>query len=161
MADIPGLTSIRTSDLAQGAGVIAVYDISNRMTFDQLPTWLLRAKTHCPDGSPILLVGNKTDWEDREYGGREVSIEETRRFAKEYGCLLAETSAKQNVNVDLAFKGMAKWILAKKKNSQLQIKSLQELDNVPQEEISKKPDVKEKSGTVSVGNEYVCCYGCC
>jgi len=63
MIDETGLTSIPTSDLAQGAGVVAIYKITNRISFTRLSTWLLRSKNQCPDGSPILLLGNKLDWE--------------------------------------------------------------------------------------------------
>lgn len=80
--DDPGLTSIPTLDLAQGAGVIAVYDITNRISFTQLSTWLLRSKNQCPDGSPILLIGNKLDWEHSTYGGPRGQVKEARRLPR-------------------------------------------------------------------------------
>lgn len=45
---------------------------------------------------PLLLVGNKSDLEER----RRVSVEEARRKAEEWGAQYVETSAKTRANVD-------------------------------------------------------------
>lgn len=48
------------------------------------------------DKIPLLLVGNKSDLEER----RQVSVEEARGKAEEWGVQYVETSAKTRANVD-------------------------------------------------------------
>lgn len=56
---------------------------------------ILRVKAE-DDKIPILLVGNKSDLEDR----RQVSVDEARGKAEEWGVQYVETSAKTRANVD-------------------------------------------------------------
>ena len=48
------------------------------------------------DKIPLLVVGNKSDLEDR----RQVSVDEARAKAEEWGVQYVETSAKTRANVD-------------------------------------------------------------
>ena len=48
------------------------------------------------DTIPLLVVGNKSDLEDR----RQVSLDEVRAKAEEWGVQYVETSAKTRANVD-------------------------------------------------------------
>lgn len=56
---------------------------------------ILRVKAE-DDKIPLLLVGNKSDLEDR----RQVSMDEARGKAEECGVQYVETSAKTRANVD-------------------------------------------------------------
>lgn len=56
---------------------------------------ILRVKAE-EDKIPLLLVGNKSDLEDR----RQVSVDEARLKAEEWGVQYVETSAKTRANVD-------------------------------------------------------------
>lgn len=56
---------------------------------------ILRVKAE-EDKIPLLLVGNKSDLEDR----RKVSVDEARGKAEEWGVQYVETSAKTRANVD-------------------------------------------------------------
>lgn len=56
---------------------------------------ILRVKAE-DDKIPLLLVGNKSDLEDR----RQVSVDEARGKAEESGVQYVETSAKTRANVD-------------------------------------------------------------
>lgn len=55
---------------------------------------ILRVKEE--EGIPLLLVGNKSDLEDR----RKVSVDEAAAKAGEWGVQYVETSAKTRANVD-------------------------------------------------------------
>ncbi|KAJ3103213.1 Ras- protein Rab-7A [Physocladia obscura] len=72
---------------------VLVFDVNNAKSFDQLDSWrdefLLQASPRDPDNFPFIVLGNKVD------------LEESRR---QY----FETSAKEAINVDLAFQTMAK-----------------------------------------------------
>lgn len=56
-----------------------------------------------------ILIGNKCDLEEK----RAVSQEDATRLAQEYGMEYLETSAAEEVNIDNAFRKMAKMILEK------------------------------------------------
>lgn len=59
---------------------------------------ILRVKAE-EDKIPLLLVGNKSDLEDR----RQVSVDEARGKAEEWAVQYVETSAKTRANVDKVF----------------------------------------------------------
>lgn len=63
--------------------------------FDSDREQILRVKAE-EDKIPLLLVGNKSDLEDR----RQVSVDEARGKAEEWGVQYVETSAKTRANVD-------------------------------------------------------------
>lgn len=56
---------------------------------------ILRVKAE-EDKIPLLVVGNKSDLEDR----RQVSVDEARGKTEEWGVQYVETSAKTRANVD-------------------------------------------------------------
>lgn len=56
---------------------------------------ILRVKAE-EDKIPLLVVGNKSDLEER----RQVPVEEARAKAEEWGVQYVETSAKTRANVD-------------------------------------------------------------
>lgn len=62
--------------------------------------WLSRIKKNGDDHVEVLLLGNKIDL----INDRTVSEDESVAFAKEQGILHYETSAKDSINVDRAFK---------------------------------------------------------
>ena len=76
-----------------------VYDISNRTTFDNIKSWVDDCKKLRPKAVLMILVGNKTDLEDK----REVSYEEGSIYAQKNGMLFFECSAKTGQNIDKIF----------------------------------------------------------
>ena len=83
-------------------GVILVYDITCKKSFDALPYWLeqvqnnMKASTTTP---VIMLIGNKTDLEEH----RQVSVTEGQNFAQEHDMDYIEASAKSGDHVDHIF----------------------------------------------------------
>ena len=73
-------------------GIIVVYDITQKSSFESLGTWLKLIKENVGDESSILLIGNKIDLEEQ----RKVGLEEGQDFAKEHGMAFYETSALDN-----------------------------------------------------------------
>ena len=80
-------------------GILVVYDITNRQSFDDINFWLNEIEKIANKNTVILLVGNKCDLEDE----RKVSFQEGKDFADNNGIKFIETSAKTNQNVDEAF----------------------------------------------------------
>ena len=45
--------------------MILVYDITNKASFENVESWLRETKNFANDRVSIMLVGNKTDLEDK------------------------------------------------------------------------------------------------
>ncbi|TPX34900.1 hypothetical protein SmJEL517_g02566 [Synchytrium microbalum] len=92
-----------TSSYYRGAqGVILVYDVSNRSTFDHLQLWFTELDTYSSSRDVVkMIVGNKSDKDTA--GSREVSRKEGEAFAKRMGTLFVESSAKTKTGVREAF----------------------------------------------------------
>jgi len=89
-----------TSSYYRGAqGIILVYDVSNRETFDALPRWYSELETYVSDSVVKILVGNKVD---KEFS-RQVPTAEAQAFAERMDSLFIEASAKTAVGVKEAF----------------------------------------------------------
>jgi len=90
--------SITDNFFKNANGIVLVFDINARESFDNLKIWIqsVNLKVNNTNIKRILL-GNKTDLE------RNVSFEEGEAFAKEHGFVYFETSAKDNVNIQNAF----------------------------------------------------------
>lgn len=80
-------------------GIILVYDITSRESYEYIPNWIEKIKEFNQD-LPIILFGNKIDDEDN----RIVSFEEGKKFADDNNMEFFETSAKSGENVNKAFK---------------------------------------------------------
>mmetsp|Transcript_32795 Transcript_32795/g.55298 ORF Transcript_32795/g.55298 Transcript_32795/m.55298 type:complete len:203 (+) Transcript_32795:77-685(+) len=92
----------------RGADIaVVVYDITNRETFDQIQDyWIQELKHQCQgEGSlQVAVVGNKSDLDDR----RQVTFDEGKLLAENFGALFYETSAKKPVsNLDEIFLTLA------------------------------------------------------
>ncbi|KAL4002653.1 Ras-related protein Rab-18 [Acanthocheilonema viteae] len=88
-------------------GVICVYDVSNRQTFERLGHWMNEVDTYSTKTDAVkMLVGNKID-----ISSREVTREEGLEFAKKYRMLFIEASAKTREGVQCAFEELIEKIL--------------------------------------------------
>ncbi|XP_068647398.1 ras-related protein RABC1-like [Aristolochia californica] len=99
-----------TSSYYRGAqGIIMVYDVTRRETFTNLSDiWAKEIDLYSTNQDCIkMLVGNKVDKESE----RVVTKKEGIDFAREYGCLFLECSAKTQVNVEQCFEELVLKIL--------------------------------------------------
>ena len=90
-------------------GVMLVYDITNRQSFDKLEFWYKEVCKHTNKQTPCILVGNKCDLES----DRAVDVSTAKVFADSLNIPFIETSAKENINVEKAFVLMATIVLNK------------------------------------------------
>jgi len=88
------------------AGALLVYDITRRITYNHLTSWLTDARNLTNPNTVIMLIGNKKDLDAQ----RDVTYEEAAQFAKENGLIFIESSAKTGENVEEAFLKTAKLI---------------------------------------------------
>mmetsp|Transcript_11978 Transcript_11978/g.26293 ORF Transcript_11978/g.26293 Transcript_11978/m.26293 type:complete len:234 (-) Transcript_11978:277-978(-) len=98
-----------TSSYYRGAqGVVMVYDVTRRDSFDNLEQWLKEVKLYSPnngEGVVKLLVGNKIDLADGDGSGyeRQVDRHEAEEWARNQGMLFLEASAKTRMGVQESF----------------------------------------------------------
>jgi small GTP-binding protein len=89
-------------------GVMLIFDLTRRVTFEQLPNWMSLIRKRLDSSVPILLMGNKVDLKDK----REIKREEAIEFAKKANLSsYAETSAKININILASFETLAKQMI--------------------------------------------------
>jgi Ras-related protein Rab-1A len=108
-----------TSSYYRGAhGIIIVYDITNRDSFDNIKIWLSECDRYAMDNVPIILIGNKVDLFTR----REVNHDDVEEFVEKYNntnpdnkIQHIETSAKTSINISKCFSTMAQIIKDKQK----------------------------------------------
>jgi len=113
-------------------GVILMYDISNRDSFDHLTKWLDLIKDAIND-IPIVLVGNKIDKEEE----RLVSYNEGEQLAKELNISFFESSGKENKNVKEPFYSLCEEIINKMKNERTSTNNFS-INNQKEKEKKKK-----------------------
>ena len=74
-------------------GVILVYDVTRRETFEHLEDWLGEIRRNCRDLETLrlALIGNKSD---SDVADRQVATAEGQEYAERQSMLFTETSAK-------------------------------------------------------------------
>lgn len=88
-----------TSSYYRGAqGVMIVYDVTNRESFEHVRAWLTEVERYCVTSVQVCLIGSKSDMFQRE-----VTFEEGQMLADELDIPFIETSAKASTNVEEAF----------------------------------------------------------
>ncbi|GAB1289007.1 Ras-related protein Rab-42 [Apodemus speciosus] len=96
---LKGLRCITRSFYRNMVGVLLVFDVTNRESFEHIQAWHQEViSTQGPDRVVFLLVGHKCD-----LSTRCVSTQEAEELAASLGMAFMETSAKSDCNVDLAF----------------------------------------------------------
>ncbi|KAK0136562.1 Ras-related protein Rab-6B [Merluccius polli] len=87
--------SLIPSYIRDSTVAVVVYDITNVNSFQQTCKWIDDVRTERGSDVIIMLVGNKTDLEEK----RQITIEEGEQRAKELSVMFIETSAKTGCNV--------------------------------------------------------------
>ena len=101
--------SITKSFFRNTNGILFVYDITNRKSFQSVKDWIKDSEMH-DSGFDKILVGNKIDLEKK----REVQTEELKEYGLKKKIDTIETSAKERINIDEAFKKIVDLILSNK-----------------------------------------------
>ncbi|KAF3817102.1 hypothetical protein GH733_013844, partial [Mirounga leonina] len=103
--------AIRDNYFRSGEGFLCVFSITEMESFAATADFreqILRVKED--ENVPFLLVGNKSDLEDK----RQVSVEEAKTRADQWNVNYVETSAKTRANVDKVFFDLMREIRARK-----------------------------------------------
>ena len=141
--DTAGMERYRsiTNAYYKGAkGVIVLYDICRKKSFENVDKWIDDFKSKADDDAVIILIGNKSDLDDK----REVSKEEGESKAQMNKFAFMETSAKDNNNVQKAFETLFGEIVKIYKNKN----NINLNDNKEGDEGMKK-NMKENGNTIT------------
>jgi len=86
-------------------GIILVFDLNVRYTFDKLSYWVNEIKSVKKDYCPVILVGNKSDIKKTT-----VSSDEINDFIEKSGMNMKyfEVSVKKGINVNVIFEELTK-----------------------------------------------------
>ena len=87
-------------------GIILVYSVIDKKSFDDISNWIDEIKEQTKDDIIIFLVGNKIDLNEK----RVISIKEGEKLAENYHINYYETSAKTGKGVDKIFNDLIKQI---------------------------------------------------
>ena len=93
--------SIALNIIKNAQGIILMYDITDRKSFESIPDWIKSVKDAKGSNFPMILLGNKLDKEDV----RVIKEKEGKELADEYNIKFFETSNKTGTNIQEA--GMA------------------------------------------------------
>ncbi|XP_048452145.1 ras-related protein Rab-12 [Rhincodon typus] len=112
--------SITSAYYRSAKGIVLVYDITKKETFEDVPKWMKMIDKYASEDAELLLVGNKLDCEV----DRAISRQQGEKFALQVtGMRFCEASAKDNYNVNEIFMKLVDDILNK-------------LPDVPRRELS-------------------------
>ena len=118
--------SLAPNFIKKADGIILMYDITNRESFDTISRWWNDIFDLKERDFPVILVGNKCDLEDE----RKVQKEEGEKIAKEYNVKFYEASNKDGINVEKSSRELINVILSRKP------------DDIKQTKPSKKTRIK-------------------
>ena len=114
-------------------GILLLYDVTDKDSFKNLSNWLIEIEKNANKNVLKVLIGNKTDLEDK----RVITYNQGKEFADTYGLKFIETSAKKNLNVSEAFTTLGKElmqaseekkIIKQKQNKKISVAKVQDLN---------------------------------
>ena len=112
-----------TKNLYKGAaGIMLIYDITNRNTFDNVKKWVNSIKEEVTSKVVIILVGNKIDLDKK----RQVQTDEGEQIAEEFDMPFFECSALTGENINSAFETLAKKLVEVKAKAKQQGEQLKQ-----------------------------------
>jgi small GTP-binding protein len=100
--------AIRHQFYKNAHGFYAIYDILRPETLKKLEEQIVGIRLLRKSNFPLIVVGNKSDLAADPH--TKVSQEQGQKFAKKYGALWAETTAKSNASVNATFDALLKFM---------------------------------------------------
>ena len=125
-------------------GILFVFDLTNKDTFDNIKNWLTDSQNFETKVTKIL-VGNKADLIEE----RKVDQDCAERYADKKEMQYYETSAKNGNNVDKVFRELAELILENKSDEEIKEQYMDNTKNTSSSfnlSMETKPKEKKKKG---------------
>ena len=132
--------NIVASTIKVADGYVLVFSVDQKSSLDKISTWLKYLGENVDlKEKGLILIGNKIDLPERE-----VRTEEGKNFAKSFNIKYFETSAKEGIGIDEAFKQIYKIIYELNENIRV------EDDNNNSGEIQKDKDKDNKNENIEL-----------
>ena len=118
LAGQTGFERVRKHYYQGCSGLVLVYDITNRETFENTTRWLVEAFTHAGEIPPTAILANKLDLRTSDNKSEFVHPDEGQAFAKKFTEKLGvpsvffETSAKNGENIEAVFSALTRLMIA-------------------------------------------------
>lgn len=125
-------------------GVLLLFDLTDRGSFDNLTDWVQDLKNNCDEYITIIIVGNKNDMEDK----RQVSQSEIDDYVQKNNFEYVSVSAKTGASVGILFEKIAHMCVDKMIEYEKQEK---EKENKQEQEVVVN-DNTTKATTVNTSN---------
>lgn len=131
-------------------GVLFIFDITDRSSFEALDGWMDELHTNVPEGIPMVILGNKSDLG----GDRKVTVDEASAYAKAKGTYYIEVSAKENSS-----KEIEKAVVSLLKDMVNQIEVKEDKSNIRKQSIGRRSVklAQPKSSAQQQGRSRLCC----
>ena len=107
--------SITNNFFRNADGILFVYDITNKKSFEGIKNWIQEAEEEVGDDFQKILIGNKSDLEEE----RTVPLKKLEEFCLEKKINFLETSAKNNINLKEAFNKIVELIFEDKSDEDI------------------------------------------
>ena len=111
--------SVAPNLIKKAHGIIIMYDITNKSSFDSIPDIIKNIKEEKGNDFPMILIGNKKDLEQ----DREIKKEEGEELASKNGIEYFEISNKEGINIQEAGFSIVNKILETRKDDNIVIDS--------------------------------------
>lgn len=118
--------TIRSAYYRGADGLIVVYDITKKESFDRIQMWIEEAFKYSNENPQRMLIGTKSDMNQN----RVITTEQAANLAKSLNMQFFETSAMTGDKVVEAFTAMTRVLLAQKKEA-----AAQEAKNKPADTV--------------------------
>ena len=132
-------------------GILLVYDITNRDTFDNIKDWVEEIRNNASNESILFLVGNKTDLGNK----RQITYQEGKNKAEELGMLFREVSAKNGDNILVLFADISEAMVEFVQNNPKV--NEEKYNGLKLEEENDKDNKKNNSGDEIIVKNKRCC----
>lgn len=126
---------LRTSYYAGARGIVLVYDVTNKLTFQNLPNWIVEFQEKI-GMKPAIVVGNKIDLPGSserdprtfERYTRQVTSDEGNAFADSINAPFFEVSAKEGTNINYMFPTLVDLIEGHFNSMEMKIDAFQSIE---------------------------------
>lgn len=138
IAGQPAFQSLRRRYYEGSSGLILVYSVVDRDSFDSASRWLVEAHDFMRELPPLIVAANKIDLRDTHPVGETVTTQEGKEFAEKFSqklnvpVLFLETSALKRKNIEEVFFELTKMMMEREE----------------QEEVAKQEVIHEKMETI-------------
>ncbi len=160
IAGQPLFKSLRQKYYQGCSGIILVYSVVDRSSFDNASKWLVEAYGFIGELPPIMVVANKIDLRPNRPADEIITYEEGKVFAERFShklnapAIFIETSALTGENIDEAFQKLT-GMMVQRAQKRLQGLTEKSASTVPEDAAAAEATTVESTETSASGDSMV------